>query len=147
MLHHIAGEPHLDERLAGLVDPAPMAPVALVPTHRAIASRIVAAWRRASSWDSAPIVQLSGPDGDGKRAVAAAACAEIGASLYALPALLIGGGLEELTLARLLTREAMLGGSALLLDCDDLDGSDIARSALISRLLDRIAGPLIVTSR
>ena len=146
VLHHIAGEPHLDERLAGLVDPAPTAPVALVPTHRAIASRIAAVWRRASSWDSAPIVQLSGPDGDGKRAVAGAACAEIGASLYALPAQLIGG-LEELTLARLLTREAMLSGSALLLDCDDLDGSDVARSALVSRLLDRIAGPLIVTSR
>ncbi len=147
VLHHIAGEPHLDERLAGLVDPAPMAPAALVPTHRAIASRIASVWRRASSWDSAPIVQLSGPDGDGKRAVAAAACAEIGACLYALPAQLIGGGLEELTLARLLTREAKLGGSALLLDCDDLDSSDVARCALIPRLVDRIAAPLIVTSR
>jgi hypothetical protein len=147
VLHHIAGEPHLDERLASLVDSAPVAPAALVPTQSAIVSRIVAAWRRASSWESAPIVQLSGPDADGKRAIAATACAEIGATLHALPAQFIGGGLDELTLARLLTREAMLGGSALLLDCDDLDGADVARSALVSRLLDRIAGPLIVTTR
>ena len=148
VLHHIAGEPYLDERLDALVEPVRLPPAALVPSQRAVASRIVAAFTRTSSWGSAPIVQLAGPDRDGKRAVAAAACAEIGASLYALPAQLAGGaGLDEHTLARLLSREAVLGGFALVVDCDDLDGSDIARAALVSRLLGRIAAPLLVTTR
>jgi MoxR-like ATPase len=146
VLHHIAGVPHLDERLAALVEPMRVVP-APAPSHAAIAARIVALWARASSSGSTPIVQLSGPDGDSKRAVAAAACAEIGARLYAFPAQLVGGGADELTLARLFTREAALAGSALLIDCDDLDLADVARSTVVSRLLDRTPGLLFVTTR
>jgi ATPase family associated with various cellular activities (AAA) len=147
VLHYLVGETHLDQRLARLVEPVRQTPAALVPSHRVIASRIAATWARVSAWGSAPIVQLSGPDRDGKCAVAAAACADIGASLYALPAQLAGGDLDEATVARLLTREVALGGIALLVDCDDLDGSDVVRSGSVSRLLDRVAGPLLVTTR
>jgi hypothetical protein len=147
ILHHVAGVPHLDERVAGLVEMVRLVPAALVPSHHAIASRISATWARTASLRLSPIVQLSGSDSGGKRAIAAAACAEIDASLYALPAQLVGIGLDELTLARLLTREAALGGFALLVDCDELESSDSAHSAAVSRLLDRIAGPLFVTTR
>jgi hypothetical protein len=147
VLHHIAGEPYLDERLAGLLEPVRSATDQLVPSHRAIAARIVAAWQRVSSWEAAPVMQLSGADSNGKRAIATAACREIGATLSVLPALLTGGALDETTLGRLLTREAALGGSALLVDCDDLDAGDAPRLAAVSRLLDRIGGPLLVTTR
>ena len=147
VLHHIAGTPHLDERLAGLVEPVTMGAAPLVPSHRAVASRIVATWQRAPSWIAAPVIQLSGPDGEGKRAIAAAACAEIGASLFALPAQSANAGLDEITLALLFTREAALSACALLVDCDDFDVSDAARMAVISRLLGRISGPLLVTTR
>ncbi len=144
VLHHIAGEPHLDERLAGLVERVSPSPEALVPSHRAIVSRIVAVWRRNSPWGVSPIIQLWGPDGDGKRAIAASACAEIGALLYArVPST----GLDEPGLARLFTREAVLGGSALLVDCDDLDLSDTAHASQLARLLDRVAGPLLLSTR
>jgi hypothetical protein len=96
---------------------------------------------------STPLVQLSGPDRDSKRAVAAAVCAEIGARLHAFPARLLGGTVDEFTLAQLFTREAALGGAALLIDCDDFDLADVARSAAVSRLLDRTSGLLLVTTR
>jgi hypothetical protein len=147
VLHYLAGVQHLDDRLAGLLEPVRAAPGALVPSHHAIVSRILTIWQRAATKAPVPIVQLCGPDGEGKRGLAAAACAEIGATLYALPAMLLGASVDDVTISRLLSREAALSGSALLLDCDDLDTLDAARSVALSRLLDRTAGPLLVTTR
>lgn len=147
VLHHLVGEAHLDERLAGLLEPVRPDTVDLAPSQQAVASQIAAAWARVPSWASAPVMQLAGADRDGKRAVAAAAAAGIGASLYALPAHLIGLAGDEALIARLLTREAALGGAALLIDCQDIETGDSQRSAVVSRLLDRIAGPLLVMTR
>jgi hypothetical protein len=147
VLHHLVGEPYLDERLAGFVEPVWIETGELVPSHRAIASRITAAWKRAPSWGSAPIIQLWGTDEDGKRAIAAAVCADIGARLFVLPAQLLGGGQDELTLARLLSREAALGGAALVVECENLDAVEPFRLAVVSRLVGRITGPVFVTSR
>jgi hypothetical protein len=147
VLHYLAGESYLDERLSSLMDLVPPQSTPLVPSHAAIASRIVGAWSRISSWGSAPIIQLSGPDIEGKRAIAAAASVKIGAELFSLPAQLIGGGLNEVVLARLITRETALAGLALLVDYEDFEMSDLARLATVARLLDRIAAPLLVATR
>jgi ATPase family associated with various cellular activities (AAA) len=157
VLHHLAGVQHVDDRLAGLLEPVRPAPTTLVPSHRALVSRIVALWQRAAAnapghdglpWRGPlPIVQLAGPDAEGKRALAAAACAAIGATLHALPAMLLGAGVDDLVISRLLSREAALSGAAFLLDCDDLDTLDAPRAVALSRLLDRTAGPLLVTTR
>src|SRR5262249_31637831 len=138
---------YVDERLAGLVEPVPPAARALVPSHRALAARIVALWKRSAGQVPPPVVQLAGPDSDGKRALAAAARPGMGAGLLALPAMLLPTGPDNLTVSRLLTREAALGGAALLVDCDDLEATDTARAGAVSRLLDRTGGPLFVTSR
>jgi hypothetical protein len=50
-------------------------------------------------------------------------------------------------LIRLWEREAALSGSALLLDCDDLDPADAARAAAVGQFADRTTAPLIVTGR
>src|SRR5260221_2727539 len=50
-------------------------------------------------------------------------------------------------LVRLWEREAVLSGSALLLDCDDLDMADAAKTVAIGRLMQEMNSPLIVTSR
>jgi len=144
VLHQIAGEPHLDERIAGLVEPVSFSPETLVPSHRAVVSRVVAAWRRITPKGVPPIIQLWGPDGDGKRAIAASACAEIGAPLYAL---ISRTGLDESGLARLFTREAVLGRAALLADCDDLDLSDTAHTGQLAKLLDGVSGLLLLSAR
>ncbi|MBF2064566.1 MAG: hypothetical protein IGS39_09125 [Calothrix sp. C42_A2020_038] len=50
-------------------------------------------------------------------------------------------------LIRLWSREIILSGSALLLDCDEIDMSDTARVNAISHFIERINGILIVSSR
>jgi hypothetical protein len=147
VLHFLTGVHHVDERLLGLVDLVREAG-ALPPSHRVITDRIVAVWSRAGA--AIPVVQLVGPDDEAKRRIAAAACAAATATLYAVSASALpgaqGAGLDESAIARLLTREAVLAGSALLLECDDLEPSD-ARALAAARLADRTGGLVLVTSR
>ena len=146
VLHHLAGTPYLDERLVGVVDPVPASPGGLVPSQRALAERIAAAWEQASG--VLPVVQLCGDEAAGKRAICAAACYELGLNLSAMPVRTIPPGSDELeALLRLWEREAALSASALLLDCDELDASDPARASAVARLIERADYPLVVASR
>jgi ATPase family associated with various cellular activities (AAA) len=145
-LHHLAGTPYLDERLVGVVDPVPLSPSGLVPSQRALAERIAAAWDQASG--ALPVVQLCGDEAAGKRAICAAACYELGLNLSAMLVNTIPPGPDELeALLRLWEREAALSASALLLDCDELDSSDPARASAVARLIECANYPLVVASR
>ena len=77
--------PHLDERLAGLVEPLAFAGE-LVPSHRALAERIAATWSRSPGKSGLPVIQLCGSDVAAKRAIAAVACAQLGLRLSLLSA-------------------------------------------------------------
>ena len=148
VLHYLAGVQHLDERLAGIVEPLRLGAVELVPSHHAVADRLVAAWSRAAPASSLPVIQLCGDEVAGKRAIAAAACAALGlnASVLAAAAVPIAPGELE-ALLRLWQREAALSGGALVLDCDRTDAGDGAREGAIARLIERAGGPLIVSGR
>jgi hypothetical protein len=147
VLHHLAGVSHLDERLTALVDPV-RPPGELVPSHRALAEDAVAALSHAAGRSPLPVVQLCGVEADGKRAVAVATCAALGLSLNALPAHALPAAPGECeSLMRLWEREAALTGSALLLDCDDLESADAARERTVSRLIDGMRGALFVAVR
>ncbi len=129
------------------MEPVPAA-ADLVPSHRALAERLAAAWSRAAGASALPVLQLCGPDAAGKRAVAAAACAALGLGLQALPGPTVPVAPAELdALIRLWEREAALGGSALLLDGDDLDAADTARALAVTRLLERTRGALLLACR
>ncbi len=146
VLHHLTGASHLDERLVGLVELVRDAG-ALVPSHVALAEQIAATWSRAAGRSALPVIQLCG-EADSKRAIAGAACAACGLGLGALPADLLPTGPGDLEgLMRLWEREAALSGSALLLECDDLDPADAGRAAALARLIERTAAPLVVAGR
>ena len=146
VLHHLAGVTHLDERLAAIVEPVHSV-TDLVPSHVALAERIVAAWTRAPA-NSTPVIQLCGVESTGKRSIAAAACAELGLSLYGLPAHFVPTGANDLDLLICIwERESALSGSALLLGCDELDMADPVRGAAVQRLIERLGGVLMVASR
>ena len=148
VLHHLAGTPHLDERLVGMVEAVGAAPEELVPSHRALADGIVATWERASETSVLPVVQLCGDDAAAKRTIAAAACAALGLNLGEVPARLIPPNPDELeAMMRLIEREIALSTGALLLDCEGLEASDTARLASVGRLIERAGCPLIVASR
>ena len=147
VLHYLTGVSHLDERLAGLVEPL-RAAGDLVPSHRALAETIASCWSSESGTSALPIVQLCGEDPVGKRILAAAACGALGLRLHRLSATVVPAAPAELeTMRRLWQREAALTGSALLLECDDLDPADSARANTVRRLIEQLAGPLIVTAR
>jgi hypothetical protein len=140
VLHYLAGVSHLDERLHGLVEPV-IAPDELPPSQRAVAHEISGLWSRTEVGSPGPGIQLRGDDPAGKRAVAAAASAALGLQLYAIHAADVPvAAIEREALARLWEREAILSGSALLLDChDDANGLRAALS-----LLERVQGFCIV---
>lgn len=148
VLHHLAGTPHLDERLVGMVEPVRPVPGDLVPSHRALAEGIAATWERSPKASALPVVQLCGDEEAGKRTIAAAACDALGLNLGELPARMIPPNPDELEATlRLLEREVALGAGALLLDCEDLESSDTARQAAVGRLIERAGCPLVVASR
>jgi hypothetical protein len=145
VLHYLAGVTYLDERLRGLVEPLGV-PGELPPSHRALVHKISGLWSRMEGAPAGPVIQLCGEEDAGKQAVAAAASATLGLQLYAIRAADIPAAVDEReALARLWEREAVLSGSALLVDCQDLEGTDSLRPAL--SLLERLQGMLIVTAR
>lgn len=147
VLHFLTGVPCLDEHLFGFVQVVPPGADDLAPSHHAVADQIAATWSQAASLANLPVIQLCG-EPSGKRALAAAACAEVGLNLYVMPAHVIPAGPHEFdSLLWLWSREAALGAAALLLDCEDVEKGDAARDNLVSRFIEGLNGPLLVASR
>ena len=145
ILHFLAGVDQLDARLVGLLDPV-VFDGALVPSHFAVARQIALGWTRASG--PLPLVRISGADEESRRRVAAAACVEVGLRLFALSHDLIPTGGSELdALLRLWEREAILTSSALYVDADEVDSGDVHALTAVSRFLERVGGPTLVSCR
>jgi hypothetical protein len=146
ILHYLAGVPHIDERLMGLIKP--VVPTSfLVPSHERLADRIVAAWSNDPPASGMPLIQLCGHDASDRHDVASAACAMLGLKLYMLPVSYLPAVPGELeNLVRLWEREAALGGSSLLLECHDLNVQDAAAQHVL-QLVERMRSGLIISCR
>lgn len=157
ILHYVLGIAQPDERLSGLVMPLAVNTTDLAPSQQALAQRLMAAWAPSlqaiqsfslpERANMPPIPALRGEDAVGKREIAAAACAALDLRLSTLPAAsvpLLPGELESF--CRLWERTAMLDGRALLLDCDELDSADAARTTALNRLLQQLNAPLLLTT-
>ena len=145
ILHYLTGVTYLDERLVALIEPVRHAE-ALVPSHHAIAAQITRAWSRLRS--APPHIQLCGIDKTEKLSIAAAACEASGLELHRLDvgALPTQAG-EIATVAGLWRREAVLNRSALLIECEDLDSADGARTQALARFIEQTARPLVLSVR
>jgi hypothetical protein len=147
VLHYLVGVQHIDERLAGIIEPMKKVP-ALVPSQQKLAEQIAALWCSHTQSAPPPVVQLCGDETTSKRAVAATACRLLNLNLVVASAQSIPHSPSELSaLTRLWEREAALSGCALLLDCGDIDATDASRARAISYLLDHVDSPFIVASR
>ncbi len=147
VLHYLAGVPHLDDRLAALLENAGREE-ALVPSHDKLAEAIAMTWSGSKSITDLPIVQLCGSESSSKRAIATAACARLGLQLKILSAQMLPlNASESESLVRLWERESALLSSALLLDCEEVDQTDHARKNAITRFLDTAFTPLLVAGR
>jgi AAA+ superfamily predicted ATPase len=153
VLHFLVGVSQLDARLTSRLDPLPAAGMdTLAPSHRLLAEQIADGWADAGRGRDLPIVQLSGPAADALP-IAAAAAEALGLRAALLPVDRLPHAAEELDqLLSLWERESVLSGfGVLLLDVDDAPAgqSETRRASdeAISRLLERIAGPLILRER
>jgi len=148
ILHWLTGLPQMDERLAGLVEPLPAAaPDPLPPSHADRARQLTELWHGCAR-ATAPILQLCGGDPTGRRAVAAAACASLGAPAFGMAAILLPPGAGELDLLqRLWERESRLTGGVLVLDCDAPEAGDPVRGPAPRRWIENGRAPLILSAR
>src|SRR5574341_871407 len=147
VLHSLTGVHYMDERLWGLVRTwVPAAP--LVPSLRDIADRIAGALRRTDGGRELPAVLLHGGGRLGRRDVAASACRSLGLNLHIVSSHSLPGNVVELEqTARMWNREALLGSTALLVETEEQDSTDAARSTVMDWIVDNARGILFVSSR
>jgi hypothetical protein len=148
VLHYLTGVHTLDEGLLGILQPVEPS-TDLVPSHRSLAERMAAVWSDPQAGNPLPVVQMTGRDRLSAWDIAASACRALGLRLYALSSDAVPTETRDLTtLMRLWEREAALSGSALLLDCFNLDpSSDAAREHAVTRSIEGSDGPLVLCSR
>jgi hypothetical protein len=148
ILHYLTGVRYVDERIQGLLEPFSV-PADLLPSQEKLAHWVQRVWSRDAGTRFGacrPVIQLCGPGHSEKRAVAAAACLRLGLELEVMRASYIPVTVSEReALARLWEREALLSESALLVDCDDLDITEMARSVL--PFVEALQGLAIITTR
>lgn len=148
VLHYLTGIQHLDEQLVGFVQPVTSPHrTAHAPASRELVERITALWTQTPTETMLPAVQLCGSERVGKAAIAAAAATTLNLNLYSMSAHVLPTAPHDLdTLMRLWEREAVLSNSALLLDCDDGDGTDTGRENLIHRFIENLNSILLVAT-
>jgi hypothetical protein len=149
VLHYLAGVPHLDERLAGLLRPLPPAAgVGLPSSHMALAATVAGTLSAGSATYSAPVVELCGDVRDCLPIAAAAAqrCRLVAAVLS--PDLVPAGASELDAFIRLWQRESILAGIGLLvIEADGFADEAAARGRELARLVDRLDAPVVVCDR
>jgi hypothetical protein len=144
VLHFLTGVNHLDDRLQPLVKPIPSTQD-LPPSQREIVQRIAQLWATSEN-QIPPIVQLCGPDGTGRREVAAMAARELGLRLHSLRCSDIpASAAERESLARLWERETILSHTALLVEADETEAADLPR--ILLPFLENVHGVVFVVRR
>jgi hypothetical protein len=144
LVDHLCGHNRLDERLTGLVEPLADSP--LPASQRDLASRITG-WLTAPDHAVAPRLNLVGPPGQGREAVAAGVARGLGLHPLRLHLERAAGRAERLELVRLVEREAVLLPALVYVDAPEAVGGDAALEAVARELLDTLGGVLVVGSR
>jgi hypothetical protein len=146
ILHYLAGIPHPDARLAGIVEPL-FAEGELVPSHQNIVNRLVTVWSQSTGKSTLPVIQLRGNEKDAKRTIAAEVGNQLGLNFKEMNAYAFPGAPGELdALIRLWGRESALNASGLFLDCSEITPSDTACLNIVNRFIEHVAGIVIVSS-
>lgn len=142
ILNVLTGTPHVDERLAAVLEPD-VAVDHLAPSQRELVGRMAAAWNVAPP--NRPVLQLCGEDVAAKRGLAGALADACDLELLVVRASALPTSTSELdVIVRLCERHVILRGACVLLECDDVDAADAAREAVVARIIERFAGPLVV---
>ncbi|AOX04313.1 ATPase [Moorena producens PAL-8-15-08-1] len=149
ILCFLLGDDTTDQELAGKIIPQPPQtnPVFLPPSQLSIGSQLISIWSGSEGTNSYPVVLLSGSDRITKYQIASATCQDLGLKLHTLdPAALTTKPQDVYQLAKRWQREAKLSNSVLFIDCDSYNFSEPGRELALSKFLDSINTPLILSS-
>ncbi|MGI0495838.1 ATP-binding protein [Limnospira platensis CENA597] len=145
ILHYLIGIQHLDERLFGIVESLGE-PSLLVPSHQQLALKIAQTWSNFSEESQLPVVQICGEDIATRQAIAQVVCQQLDLELYLMDGDRIPSATAEFNLMlKLWERESVLGGYALIIDCEQVEMSRHGDG--IWQLIERIGSPLMITVR
>jgi SpoVK/Ycf46/Vps4 family AAA+-type ATPase len=140
----ILGLNRLDECIADLLSPIRAVP--LTYAQRCQVDRLEQWICSEMKKKELPSINLVGPGGAGKRAVAAELCSRLGFNLFILdPKRLPPSGPERQEIFRLLERDAILSSLALYLEADE--GGFVDRETSTEELIERVGVFLIAGSR
>ena len=146
ILSYLLGVADLDQELLGVLEPVATAERP-VDSHLAIARRIRDIWAGGPGGDAVAPVLLCGADGASKRAVAAAAARAIDMCVLAVRAEpLLGESSACTDLLTLCQREALITGSLLFVDADEIDTTEPGREASLARLAERLYAPHVIAT-
>ncbi|MEM9544245.1 MAG: ATP-binding protein [Cyanobacteria bacterium P01_E01_bin.42] len=148
ILCYLLGETAWDEQLAGIVQfPVLTGEIgALPPSQSAIAEGLMAIWDRPS--DRLPLVQLCGTDFNTKSQIVTFVCETLGLNLATMSATVLPLDPRELHhLRKRWEREAILSDRVLWLHCDVVPTDDLPRNTAISRFVENLDTPLILSVR
>ena len=145
VLHFLTGVAATDDKLDGIV--RPIGDVgALAPSQQQVVDRLAATWLRPAH-GLRPIVHLYGDAWRDARNVVATAARSIGLQPWVLAAdALPADPADAEVVSRAWQREAALSGAALLIEDDELDSGEAARTAFL-RFVDGLIGAVAVASR
>jgi AAA+ superfamily predicted ATPase len=146
ILHYLNGLSYLDDRLQNFLEPVTVTS-GLPASHEIIASRLCELWSTPpAAAEGLPLIQLSGPDENANRSIAASAAAKLSVPLYEIDAADLPTNLAEReALMKLWQRETMLSGGALLVDFTDHEATETTRLLLAS--LERLRGMILFQAR
>jgi hypothetical protein len=147
ILHYLVGIQYLDERLSSVIESL-QSSQELVPSHQTVAEKVTAILLHASTTGELPVIQFYGNEFANRRAIAVTVCKILGLQLHGISAQAVPVIPNEIeNFIRLWNREILLSATALLINCDELDTNDVARTNAIAHLIERLNGVLIITSR
>jgi hypothetical protein len=139
---YMLGINHIDDRVAEWL--RPVSPAPLSDAHEAVVDHVIGEVRGKPSW---PLIDLVGPAGTGKLAVARAICDRLGLELFELVAGRIGQvPADSHDRLRLLEREAFLGQFAVFINTATSDQDPSVRSAVCNEV-ERLGLLVIAGSR
>ncbi|MEH2467352.1 MAG: ATP-binding protein [Nostoc sp.] len=146
-MHYLFGIQYLDEGLSGMIEPL-QSHNDLVLSHQTIAEKVVAVLLHTPTTGELPVIQFHGIESANKRDIAVTVSEMLGLQLNAMSAHLVPVIPNELdNFIRLWNREILLSASAILINCDELDTTDMARLRAIAHLIEHLNGVLMITSQ
>jgi hypothetical protein len=151
IVNYLKGLDYLDDRLAPYLAPAefPESLNELPLSQQELLEKITCQWRQVRTHSLFPVIQLLGPDTNGKQMLASLAAAVIGRRLYRMSLDALPSQPADLEiLARLWQRESMLLPIALYLDAHELGAlASDSQTLAVRRFLARSDGAFVLGVR